>query len=231
MATQQPTRRAHNFKDLTGQVFTRLTVLQEAGKSKHGQTRWLCQCECGTHSIILGRCLLGALTKSCGCLHREFLEKTFITHGMKHSLTYRSWGDMIQRTTNLRDTGAKNYIARGIRVCLRYRGFAAFLADLGERPPGKSLDRKENEGHYSCGQCDECIQNGWPMNCRWATKIEQSNNRRSNHRILMDGQNLTITEWAQKLLLNRDTIMRRLGLGWSEKQALYTPKGQRRQDY
>jgi hypothetical protein len=76
----------------------------------------------------------------------------------------------------------KNYSARGIVVCERWRNsFIAFIEDMGQMPPSPpryTIDRIDNEGHYSCGKCDECKANSWPMNCRWATYKEQMNNRR-----------------------------------------------------
>jgi hypothetical protein len=90
---------------------------------------------------------------------------------------------MKSRCFNKNRNRNKNYILRGITVCERWRkSFAEFLKDMGERPENTTLDRVDNNGNYSCGKCEQCIQNSWPMNCRWATNEQQANNRiyRSN---------------------------------------------------
>src|SRR3990167_2507751 len=90
------------------------------------------------------------------------------THG-KQSGTYTTWADMLQRCTNPKNAGYKYWGGRGIDVCVRWRGvdgFDAFLADMGERPDGLSIDRIDNDGNYE------------PANCRWATPQEQRLNQR-----------------------------------------------------
>lgn len=93
---------------------------------------------------------------------------------------YQRWRNMIARCYLPSNVGYKYYGGRGIKVCKRWReSFAEYLADLGKHP-GKeySVDRKNNDGHYSCGKCHECVANGWPANWRWATRTQQNINQR-----------------------------------------------------
>lgn len=92
-----------------------------------------------------------------------------LTHGMSKTRIYRIWTNMNYRCRNERSSAFPNYGGRGITVCERWRdSFEAFLADMGEPPPGTTLDRIDNDSGYS------------PDNCRWTSVEVQSQNRRSN---------------------------------------------------
>lgn len=101
-------------------------------------------------------------------LERQSAAKTTHGHAARGiiSSTYRTWSSMLVRTTNPKHIGWKYYGARGISVCERWLAFANFLADMGERPDGKTLDRIDTDGNYT------------PDNCRWATRSEQRKNQR-----------------------------------------------------
>jgi hypothetical protein len=152
------------LRDLLGQRFGRLVVVKQATSSPKG-ARWLCRCRCGNTREIAASNL--KRQRSCGCLAREKSSKRNATHHMSRSPTYRSWCGMIQRCENPRAEGYELYGGAGIRVCKRWReSFEAFLADMGERPTGKSIDRfPKRNGNYE------------PGNCRWATPSEQAQNR------------------------------------------------------
>jgi hypothetical protein len=158
---------------LLGQVFGRLTVIGDAGSTRHGKRRWLCRCECGQSATVIGSQLRSGRTRSCGCLHRERAaemgrQPSSYKHGGSDSPTYRIWIGVISRCENPRATHYSYYGGRGIRVCDRWRrSYEAFLADMGERPPGLTIDRIDPDGDYE------------PGNCRWATRSEQRRNQRA----------------------------------------------------
>ena len=125
--------------------------------------------------------------------------------------TYRSWAGIIQRCTNPNDKRWHDYGGRGIAVCERWREFLNFLADMGERPEGKSIDRINNNLGYS------------PENCRWATPLEQQNNMSTNVIVTHDGKTKTVREWADLLKIEKQTLYFRLRRGWTVERALGTP--------
>ena len=107
--------------------------------------------------------------------------RTLRRHGLGHIPLNEVWKAMIQRCTNANHKDYPSYGGRGITVCDRWRGadgFLNFLADMGARPEGLSIDRRDNDGNYSCGKCAQCIANGWAMNCRWADALTQRMNQR-----------------------------------------------------
>lgn len=128
------------------------------------------------------------------------------------SKTYRAWQGMKDRCHNEKAKAFRNYGARGILVCERWRfSFENFLVDMGECPPGMSIERKDNERGYE------------PGNCRWATALEQSLNTRRNRKISANGLSLTMSQWARHLGCTPAAIKRRIDvLGWAPDRAVTT---------
>ena len=146
-------------------------------------------------------------------------------HGKSHHPIHNAWVRLCGRCYNTKNSRYLDYGGRGIKVCKRWKNsFESFYLDMGEPPRGKSIDRIDNDLHYSCGKCEQCRQNGWVLNCRWATAKQQSKNRRSNRKITYKGETKLITEWADHLKIQRKTLTKRLDqLGWSVKDTLTTP--------
>ena len=165
-------------RNLTGMTFGRLTVLKQVPSTNRGRyATWLCQCACGTLKRVTSSNLRRGQVKSCGCLQREQgpingrVSRT--THGWsrKNDGTYRTWHHMLERCYDLNNQVYHHYGGRGIRVCKPWHKFENFLASIGPKPPGLSLDRyPDNNGNYE------------PGNCRWATPKQQANNTRRNRR-------------------------------------------------
>ena len=118
---------------------------------------------------------------------------------------------MLMRCRNQRVPGYQNYGGRGIQVCKEWLVFENFLSDMGEPPPGYSLDRLDVNSHYC------------PANCRWADRKTQNRNRRSVLRITIGGITLTAPEWEEKFGLKPKTIARRIRGGWDPVTAATTP--------
>lgn len=167
-----------NFRDLSGQRFERLTVLQRHPVNGANWTaRWVCRCDCANLVVVTGKNLKNGHTRSCGCLLADKNAELRRTHGMSDSPEHAIWASMKARCENPNSTGYQWYGARGIKVCESWRNdFAAFFRDVGPRPSkAHSIDRIDNDGDYE------------PGNVRWATKKEQvANRRRSRGKLNMD---------------------------------------------
>lgn len=148
--------------------------------------------------------------------HRNFRHGHASSTNRLASREHRAWESMLQRCRNPRDKGYPNYGGRGIRVCHRWLVFENFLADMGQAPEGLTLERVDNFGDYE------------PSNCKWASAVEQANNRRNNQVLVSNGEALTISQWSARLNLPRGRISQRLKAGWSINDALTIPVGGRR---
>jgi hypothetical protein len=155
------------FIDITGKRFGRWTVLAiHPKRDRRWAVLWLCRCDCGAEHIVRGSSLHTGYSTSCGCIRREKLKKLLTKHGMSEARVYGVWEAMVQRCTNPNNADYDNYGGRGITVCEDWRSFENFFADMGEPPPGLTLDRIDNNGNYE------------PGNCRWTSYSVQLKNRR-----------------------------------------------------
>ena len=210
------------FIDLTGQSFGRWTVLCMAPNRIGGRESWLCQCDCGTVRIVLGKSLKSGRSKSCGCIAREKTSLRMIEKhrkdgcdGRARTRLYSIWVDMKRRCEDSRHSTYANYGARGIKVCSDWtKSFDSFRQWALENGYSQqlSIDRINNDGDYT------------PDNCRWATAVIQGNNKRNNHLVTAFGETHTLTEWEHISGIGRSTILSRINKhGWPVERALTEP--------
>lgn len=204
---------ASNRKDITGQIFGQITVKNYShtiGKKAY----WVCVCSCGKELVIHGISLRCGNTKSCG--HDRYINAAAASkivstkHGMEGTPTYRSWKSMKERC--LKENHKSYAYYKSIEICQSWiDSFESFLSDMGIRPEGTTLDRKDNNDGYN------------KDNCRWATHKEQARNRSSSVFLDIKGEQKTIAEWCEIYNMPNDTVRYRLKSGWSPLRALTTP--------
>jgi len=202
------------FKDLTGQRFGRLTVLERDGYL-HGKNAWKCQCDCGRIVRRTGSAMLQGVSLSCGCMRRELAAERHTKHNHCGTRLYTVYNNMKARCYNPHNHKFHRYGARGIKICEGwlndFNNFYEWAMSNGYRDD-LTIDRINNDGDYE------------PTNCRWVTNEEQSNNRSSNHLIEYQGQTRNLTEWSKITGLSFSTISARIHqLEWSPEKALTTP--------
>ena len=202
---------------MIGKKFNRLVVLKRVENDKYGNTKWLCECECGNKVEVLGIHLRSNHTRSCGCLQKEVLKNT--NHYSKHNMTktriYKIWNGIKNRTNStstLKDTHYKNYSGRGIKICEEWEVFENFYKwsiDNGYTDK-LTIDRINTDGNYE------------PSNCRWVDMKTQNNNRRNNYLITYNNETHTMTEWNNILGFTTGLLKNRLNRGWSIQKAFTT---------
>jgi hypothetical protein len=183
--------------DLTGKRFGRWTVLaihpkrMRYGRRRHAVIFWYCACACGNKRIVTGGSLRSGNSTNCGCRTREKTRERNTKHGhaRRGRLTraYVRWAAMLRRCFNPNVREYCNYGGRGVTVCERWLKFENFYADMGDPPPGKWLDRRDNDGDYE------------PGNCRWTTPTEQARNRRPPKRKRQRSSLIEIQNYSARL--------------------------------
>lgn len=203
------------IKDITGQRFARLLVLKFIKTDNKRRSLWKCQCDCGKKLIVPKNNLISGNTKSCGCYALDTITK----HNKSNSRLFRVWAGIKQRCLNPNASEYRNYGGRGITICDEWLDFECFYdwainnGFVEESPKHKNtIDRIDVNGNYE------------PGNCRFVDMKTQSNNTRRNRYITFNENTLTISQWAEKLGINRRTLEARIDdYHWSVEKALTTP--------
>jgi len=208
MSNEELERKRSTLSVKEGDRFGRLTIVRVWARARHKIPRCDCRCCCGNLKDLRVQHLVARESLSCGCLRNENISRVNTTHGKSLSPTYSSWQSMKWRCKSKHS----NYFNRSYaHYCARWESFENFLADMGERPEGTSLDRIDNKRGYS------------PENCRWASARQQSCNRSNVNLLEFRGEHLSITEIAERVGLHYRTLRARLLRGWSLERATNTP--------
>lgn len=208
---------------LIGKKFGRLTVVDNAGKSKYGARLWLCQCECGNKTTAQTAQLNNGKKRSCGCLQKEKAsEIVFLAHkeNQKYKVSsdsslYNRWSSMLRRCTSSKDKHFNSYGGRGIRVCDEWQDFNNFAewALANGYDDALTIDRIDVNGNYE------------PNNCRWVTFKEQANNKRKTKYFEHNGKQKTLSQLADEYGINYKLLYERVVIEhWDLERALATPK-------
>lgn len=199
--------------DLTGKRFGRLVVVRRNGTWMNRHILWECKCDCGNITTVNVNNLRNGTIKGCGCLRSEKLKTRNTKHGMTSSKEYSVWCGMKSRCYNASSQYYNNYGGRGITVCISWiHSFEKFFEDMGKCPSGFTLERINNDLGYS------------PENCKWASRKDQSINKRNVKLYTYNGETRCLKDWAENLGICKSTLQDRLKNGWSNEEAFSTPK-------
>lgn len=196
-------------RDLTGMRSGHIVAISYNTKTDNGGCKWNVRCDCGEEFVVWAEQVTRQRTKQCRKCRNKLISVMRSTHGQRKSTTYSTWSQMIDRCTNPKSGNWDNYGGRGITICNQWKdSFENFLKDMGERPEGKTIDRKNNDGNYE------------PENCHWASATEQGNNRRTNKTITFNGKSQTFSEWGRELGIDKTLIRQRVLSGWPVEKVL-----------
>lgn len=197
--------------DMIGHKYHRLIVLGVVGKDKQHCAMVEALCDCGRTTITRANGIIYGNTKSCGCLNKERVKQISTKHGMYLTKTYKAWRNMLSRCYNPHSSKFYLYGGKGITVCDQWHNFENFLADMGEAPTGRSLERKDGQKGYE------------KSNCIWATIKEQNRNTSRNRYLTYKGETKTVAEWAEVTGKNVLTLRARLNRNWDVERIIETP--------
>lgn len=198
------------IKDISGQKFGRLTVIKFIHIENH-KAIWLCQCECGGLTEVVGKDLTSGHTKSCGCLRKEKTRNLNKTHDKTNTRIYGIWCYMKRRCYNENCKCYKNYGARGITMCDEWKNdFMTFYnwSMLHGYNDNLTIDRIDINGNYE------------PNNCRWATIKQQNRNTRKNKYYTINGETHCLSEWCEIYNLNYKRVQYRIRSNWTIEESL-----------
>lgn len=186
-------RRRHNIEP--GTKFGKWTANHDGVSICKGKVRTInCTCTCGrVADVILGTLLSGASRQCYMCASS--------IHNMTDSATHKTWCSMFARCNNEKNPSYPRYGGRGISVCKEWTDFRVFLADMGERPDGLTLDRIDVNGGYN------------KENCRWATRRLQANNRRYQRMVSYQGSEYTVADLARLIGRSYNYVWKRVNKG------------------
>lgn len=172
------------------------------------------KCKCGKEFNTLCENVVANRTISCGCIGWRKAVETTTKHGMTKTPEFKTWLHIKERCGNSNCQSYKDYGARGISVHpLWVDSFEEFFEYMGKRPSSDhSIERIDNNGNYE------------PGNCKWATKMEQMANKRSNVYLSFDGSTKHVAEWSRETGIKSATILWRIKKGWSTERILTQKK-------
>lgn len=208
--------KTYNFIDFKDKQIGVLHVIEYVGDSK-----WLCECECGNRKIVHRSVLQKGATYACSCKRKLHKSDCNTTHGKSDTRLYHVWCGMKNRCYNKNLDEYHRYGGRGITICPEWLGehgfenFSEWAYSTGYNENAKrgecTIDRIDNDGNYE------------PSNCRWATYIEQANNRSDNHLIEINGVVKGIKDWCAEYGIKIGTYKTRVRRGMDDVSAITTP--------
>jgi hypothetical protein len=206
------------IEDITGRLFGRLTPVSVVAKQGRRGAFWLCECACGSRTTVSHTKIISGHTKSCGCYNSEARAAKNYKHGQSKTKEHVVWMAMRSRCNNPHDKNYKNYGGRGITVCKRWDSYTNFINDMGQRPSGFSIERIDNSKGYS------------PENCTWASRRQQSLNKRTTVFVIYKGEKRPLVEVTSEADVSHLNVRRKLARGWSIERAIQASKKQAKEN-
>lgn len=205
------------FIDLTNRIFGRLAVISQVPSKRDGSPlKWVCKCSCGNTRVVVGSRLKSGETTGCIECFRADVGARFRKYSLELQSTMRSWKSMLGRCScqDKRSRAYVSYVERNITVCKRWQKFENFLTDMGPRPAGTTVERKNNNRGYM------------PSNCTWAKPEQQAQNRRPRmdcQWLTYKGETRPMAEWSKIVGISRGTLNGRILRGWPDEKILSAP--------